>query len=139
MPRFGTEYLSSIKTAIEIMSGKIDELYNVKSDTSQIQKMVGKLQSLVELKDKQIETLEQRIDDLEQYSRIDNVIIHGVKTRHKVWSRQITPYNANTHVEDAPLEELETSEEQVVGYIDSNIHVNIQSSDISACHTLKSL
>ena len=51
--------------------------------------MVGKLQSLVELKDKQIEALEKRMDDLEQYSRIDNVIIHGLKTRHKVWSRQI--------------------------------------------------
>ena len=66
MPRLGTEDLSSIKTAIEIMSGKFDELYNVKDDTRQIQKMVGKLQSLVELKDKQIETLEKHIDDLEQ-------------------------------------------------------------------------
>ena len=71
MPRSGTEDLSSIKTAIEIMSGKIDELYNVKDDTSQIQKMVGKLQSLVELKDKRIKTLEKCFDDLEQYSRID--------------------------------------------------------------------
>ena len=120
------------------MSEKIDELYNVKNDTSQILKMVGKLQYLVELKDKQIETLEKRIDDLEQYSRIDNVIIHGLKTRHKVWSRQITPYNANTHGENSPHEELETLEEHVVGYLNSHLHVNIQSSDISTCHTLKS-
>ena len=97
MPRSDTEDLSSIKTAIEIMSGKIDELHNAKDDTSQILKMVGKLQSLVELKDKQIETLEKRIDDVKQYSRLDNVIIHGLKTRRKVWSRQVTPYNANTH------------------------------------------
>ena len=113
MPRSATEDLSSIKTAIEIMSEKIDELYNVKNDTSQILKMIEKLQSLVESKDKQIETLEKHIDDLEQYSRIDNVIIHGLKTRHKVWSRQITPYNANTHGENSPHEELETLEEHV--------------------------
>ena len=119
------------------MSGKIDELYNVNDDTSQILKMVGKLKSLVELKDKQIETFEKRIDDLEQYSRIYNVIIHGLKTRRKVWSRQILPYNANTHGEYAPHEELETLEEQVVDYLSSNLHVSIQSSDISACHTLK--
>ena len=137
MPRSGTENLSSIKTAIEIMSAKIDEIHNVKDDTSQILKMVEKLQSLVELKGKQIITLKKRIDDLEQYSRIDNVIIHGLKTRHKVWSRQITPYNANTHGENSPHEELETLEEQVVGYLHSNLHVNIQSSDISTCHTLK--
>ena len=99
------------------MSGKIGELYNAKDDTSQILKMVGNLQSLVELKDKQIETLEKRIDDLEQYSRIDNVIIHGLKTRHKVWSRQITPHNANTQVENAPHVELKTLEEHVVGYL----------------------
>ena len=48
MPRSGTEYLSSIKTAIEIMSGKIDELYDVEDDASQIKKIVGKLQYLVE-------------------------------------------------------------------------------------------
>ena len=140
MPQSGTEDLSSIKTAIEIMSGKIDELYNVKDNTSQILKVVRKLQSLVELKDKQIETLAKRIDDLEQYSRIDNVIImHGLKTRHKVWSRQITPYNANTHGENSPHEELETLEEHVVGYLNSHLHVNIQSSNISTYHTLKSL
>ena len=97
------------------------------------------MQSLIELKDKQIETPEKRIDDLEQYSTIYNVIIHGLKTRHKVWSRQITPYNANTHGENSPHEELETLEEQVVGYFNSNLHVSIQSSDISSCHTLKSL
>ena len=135
MSRSGTEDLSSIKTAIEIMSGNIDEIYNAKDDTSQILKMVGKLQSIVELKTKQIETLEKRIDDLEQYSRIDNVVIHGVKTRHKVWSRQIIPYNVNTHGENAPHEELETLEEQVVDYLNSNLHVNTQSPDISACHT----
>ena len=133
MPRSGTEDLSSIETAIDIMSGKIDEL----DDASQILKMVGKLQSLVELKDKQIETLEKRIGDLEQYSRIDNVIIHGVKTRHKVWSRQITPCNANTHGENSPHEELENLEEHV-GYLNSHLHVNIQSSDICTCHILRS-
>ena len=111
MPRSGTEDLSSKKTTFEIMSGKIDELYNVMDDTSQIQKIVGKLQSLVELKDKQIETLEKRIDDLEKHSRIDNVIIHGPKMRHKVWSRQMTPCNASSHGENAPHEELETLEE----------------------------
>ena len=52
MPRSGTADLSSIKTAIVIMSGKIDELYNVRDDASQILKMVRKLQPLVELKDK---------------------------------------------------------------------------------------
>ena len=43
MRRSATEDLSSIKTIIEIMSEKIDELYNLKDDTSQILKMVRKL------------------------------------------------------------------------------------------------
>ena len=38
---------------------------------------------------------------LEQYSRVDNVITHRLKTRHKVWSTQITPHNEGT-----PHEEL---------------------------------
>ena len=38
-------------------------------------------------------------------------------TNHKVWSRRITPTNANTHGVDAPHEELLTLEEQVVDYL----------------------
>ena len=71
------------------MSGKIDKLYNAKDDTIQMLKMVRKLQSLGELKAKQIEALEKRIDDLEQHNRFDNVIMHGLKTRHKLWSRPV--------------------------------------------------
>ena len=73
MPRSGTEDLSSIKTTIEIISGYIDELHNLKDERGEILKMVGKLQSFVQLKDKQIEALERGIDDLGQHSRIDNV------------------------------------------------------------------
>ena len=138
MPRSGTEDLSSIDTTIEIISGKIDELYNLKDDASNILKMVVKLQSLVELKDKQVEALDKHINDLELCSRIDNVIIYGLKTRHNVWSRLITPCNANTHGENVPHEELENFEEQVVVYLSSNLHVDIQSSNISVCYTLKS-
>ena len=59
MSQMGTKDISSINTTIEIMSGKIDERHNLKDDTGQIQKMVGKLQSLVELKDKQNEALQK--------------------------------------------------------------------------------
>ena len=131
MHRSGTENLSSIKTTIEIMSGNIDELHNLKDDTGQILKMVGKLQSLFELKNKQIEALEKRIDDLEQYSRIYNVIIHGLKTRHEVLSRYITPCNARTHGENAPHVELETGGTSC-GLLNSNLRVDIQSSEMNA-------
>ena len=96
MTRSGTEDISSIKTTIEIISGKIDVRYYLKDYTCKIFKMVGKFQSLVELKNKQIEALEKRIDDLEQCRRIDNVIMHRLKTRHKVCSRQITAYIVTT-------------------------------------------
>ena len=54
MPRSGTEDISSIKTAIEITSGKIDEPNNKKDDTSQILKMVRKFKSHAQLKEKHI-------------------------------------------------------------------------------------
>ena len=69
--------------------------------------MVSKLQRLVEMKDKQIQAHDKRIDDQEQYGKIDNMIIHGLKTRHRVFSRQITPHYEDIHGENALHEEFE--------------------------------
>ena len=51
--------------------------------------MVTKLQKNVESKDKQIQMLENKIDQLEQYTRLENIIITGLKTNHKSWSRRV--------------------------------------------------
>ena len=57
--------------------------------------MVTKLQEVVESKDKQIQMLENEIDELEQYTWQENIVITGFKTSHKSWSRRVTSNDAN--------------------------------------------
>ena len=80
--------------------------------------------------------LENIIDQLEQYRRHENIIIAGFKTKHKSWSHRVTSNDANCDGENAPHEELETLENQVIGYLNTNLNVNIKACDVSACHAL---
>ena len=80
--------------------------------------------------------LEDKIDQLEQYTRQENIIITGLKTSHKSCSCRVTSNDANCDGENAPHEELETLENQVIGYLNTNLDVNIKACDVSACHTL---
>ena len=116
------------------MSDKIDELSKSKQEISRILAMVTKLQEIVESKDKQIQMLENKIDQLKRYTRKQNIIITGLKTNLMSWSRRVTSNDASCDGENALHEELETLENQVIGYLNTNLNVNIKACDVSACH-----
>ncbi|KAI0237364.1 hypothetical protein LSAT2_012111 [Lamellibrachia satsuma] len=93
------------------------------------------LQSANEKKDQQVKALESRIDDLDQYSRIDDVIISGLVTTHQTYAwataTKITD-NVNTYTE-APQGELATLEDKVAKFFHCK-GIDIEPNDISACH-----
>ena len=54
------------------------------------------------------------------------------------WARRIHASNESTEGENAPDKEQDSLEHEVVSFLKKKMNVDIQSSDISACHTLKS-
>lgn len=44
---------------------------------------------MVKEKDQITENLERRIDDFAQYSRINNLIIQGLDTKHRIYARTV--------------------------------------------------
>lgn len=90
------------------------------------------LKNIVKEKDKKIDDLERRIDELEQYTRKDDLIISGLETTHRTYARAAS---GDKPGDDAPLDELETLERQVIKFFASKNMV-LQSDCISACHTL---
>ena len=133
MPR-NSDDIASFKQSIDYLSGKIDELSGIKHEVSQILCLVNKLQSIITEKDKQIGVLEARIDDLEQYKK--NIIISGLKTSQTQWNRHLFLEKGSTG-ENAPEEEKESLERQVIGYLNKKLDIDIVGNDISACHTLR--
>lgn len=113
------------------------ELAKVTSQQERLLKLVDEVTTLkimMREKDARISTLEQRIDELEQYTRRDDLVITGIKTRHRTYARMTA--NAET-TEDALREELQSLEQQVVDFLNRN-NINIRKEAISACHTLPS-
>lgn len=82
-------------------------------------------------KDKQIAFLEHRVADLEQYSRMNDVIITGLEIKSRSYARAVTEAN-NTEERD---EEQGTFEKQVISFF-SNKGISIDNNDIEACHPL---
>ena len=85
-------------------------------------------------KQERIDSLENRIDQLEQYSKRDDVIISGLKTSHKTYARAADP-DKHQREETAPEDELNSLEEQVVEFLESQ-EITLNKQGISACHVL---
>ena len=103
---------------------------------------MGDLKGLVESlkreneeKNKTIAQLQQRVEDLEQYTRQDDLIISGLKTQHKSYARA-TVTEAVTDNQNAPEDELGSLEAQVTTFIDKNMGISLMDADVSTCHTL---
>ncbi|CAL9692662.1 unnamed protein product [Knipowitschia caucasica] len=81
-----------------------------------------------------IEVLEQRVDDLEQYSRINNLIVTGIKIKPRQFARAVAP----DAVSGLPSEEeVRSVEQQVASFLQAKgIEMGLE--HVEACHPLPS-
>ena len=137
MPRNSSDDFASIKNSIDFLNEKVDKLMHAKKEISEIILLVTKFQAIIAEKDKQIECLEEKVEELEQYSRRDNIIITGLKTRHRTYARASTQVISDAHNQNAPEEELKNLEHQIIGFLNNKLELNIKPADINAFHTIK--
>lgn len=76
--------------------------------------------------------LNSQCGHLEQYIRAGGITTTGLETKHRSYARATVPETAG---EDAPPEELQTLEDQVLAFL-SNKNIMIEKKHISACHTI---
>ena len=116
-------------------SDKLDSL------CCEMAKIAGLAQEIKELKrsnaekDKRINELETRIEDLEQYSRQDNLIITGFNYQHLSYSGAANPNQDVFNHENSTEQERISLEDQVVNML-QNHDIPIDKNSISACHTI---
>ncbi|ROL49332.1 hypothetical protein DPX16_15658 [Anabarilius grahami] len=124
------EELEEIRKSLNFMSDELSKVAKQRAMLLDLMDEVKQLKNLVKEKDKRIEGLEQRIDDLEQYTRMEDLIISGLETTHRTYASMVARDKIG---EDALPEELQTK--KVIKFFESKI-VNIQSDQVVACHTL---
>ncbi|XP_049340264.1 uncharacterized protein LOC125804780 [Astyanax mexicanus] len=126
------EEMEEIRKSLNYMSEELSKVVKQQAMLLDLMGEVKQLKSLVKEKDKTIELLERRIDDLEQYTRMEDLIISGLETTHKTYASTTA---GRRNGEDAPTEELQTLEKQVIQFFESK-NMYIDSKNITACHTL---
>ncbi|KAI0212426.1 Dynein regulatory complex subunit 6 [Lamellibrachia satsuma] len=107
------------------------------SGSLHISYIVKVLQNAIEEKNEPIKHLESQIEDLEQYTRMDDVIISGLETKHQTYAEATSTSTTVETDTDAPHKETSTLEDKVVNFLKMK-HINVNCNDISACHTLGS-
>ena len=115
---------AEIKKSLDHINNRLDDLSQCKSEVSELLQLVRQLKHKNEEKDKRILLLESCIDDLEQYTRMDDVIISGLKTNHKSYARAASPSLDYTNGPLAPQGELENLESCVTRFVQDKMGVD---------------
>lgn len=127
----------AVAEQLRLLNAKIDALTNeqreVKTLVQELREQNQELRDQNQSQAQKIVTLENRVDQLEAYTRRDNVIISGLVTQHRSYAR--VAEGAVKNGEDESEEECASLEDQVVSFLEEK-HIKIDKDRISACHAL---
>lgn len=129
-----SEEMEEIKQSLNFMSEEITKVAKQQTQLLGLMEEVRELKKTVLEKDKEISLLERRMNELEQYTRMDNVIVSGLNIRHRSYARAAAGAGGRGG-EDDTMGEINSLEQQVLQFFTSK-DIDIDSSAISACHVL---
>ena len=126
------EDMEEVKKTLNYLTGEMSTILKQQATLLALMNEVRQLKSDLKERDKTINTLEKRVDELEQYTRMEDVIISGLTTRHRSYARAVS---APKEGGDPPTEEQGSLETEIINFFgEKNIH--IKSESIAACHPL---
>ena len=133
------EDIEEIKKSLNFMSQEITNVATEQKGLKLLLEEIKQLKALVQEKDNKIEQLERRIDDLEQYSRMDDLLISGLEIQ-RTYAQAAAAAAGGGGGEENPQKatsslDLPTLEHQVIKFFDSK-GITIDSTNIAACHIL---
>ena len=99
--------------------------------------MVTKLETIINQKDNETKNLQDRVEELEQFTRKENIIISGLRTRHISYARATSNSATAASMERSPQEETNAFEKHVIFFLNDKLQVDIKPDDISVCHAMR--
>lgn len=126
-----SEEVEDIKKSLDFIT---EEMTTVKTQQNRLMELLEEVKQLRLLnieKDKRIAELERRVDDLEQYSRINDLIITGIPIKPRSYARAV----AADEGDELGEREVRSVEQQVAAFLQSK-GVELDRERIEACHPL---
>ncbi len=126
------EDMEEVKKSLNFMSEELSKVVKQQVGLLDLIDEVRQLKAVIKEKDMKIEDLERRVEDLEQYTRMEDLVISGLETKHYSYAR-ITA--GDKEGEDAPRGEKFLLEQQVIKFFNDK-DIPLDSKNIAACHTI---
>lgn len=126
-----TEEGDEIKKSLDFMT---EEISTVKLQQKAILDLVEEVKALRlqnAEKDRRLVHLENRVADLEQYTRMNDVIVTGLRIKPRSYARAVTADNGGEPGE----QDVSSAEQQVAAFLQSK-GIEVDCDNIEACHPL---
>ena len=131
--RKNAEDIEELKKSLNFLSADMSTVMKQQAILMELFAEVKLLKIEAQEKDKKIHELEKRVQDIEQYTRMEDVIITGMNVKPRSYARAAAAGRADG--EDAEPEDQQSLESQMIEFFaEKDIH--IKADNIAACHTL---
>ena len=115
-----------------------EEMATVKQQQTTIMNLVAEVKALrleSKEKDKVIANLEYRVEELEQYTRMNDVIVAGLVIKPRSYAKAVSSPSNGAGEENESEEDPNSVENQVTTYLQSK-GITINKDNIEACHPI---
>lgn len=81
------EDMEDVKRSLNFVSEELSKVAKQQTGLLDLVAQVQQLKAGIKEKDKKIGELERRVDDLEQYTRMEDLVVSGLETTHRTCTR----------------------------------------------------
>lgn len=123
--------VEDLKKSMDFLS---EEVTTVSKQQKQIMVLLEKVKALKlksEEKDKKIAFLENRVSELEQFTRMNDIIVSGLETKPRSYARAVSRMENNEPNE----KDEQSADDQVTTFLQSK-GIKVDTGNIEACHPL---
>ncbi|CAJ1081219.1 hypothetical protein DPX16_5388 [Xyrichtys novacula] len=123
--------MEELKESINMMSSDITNLMKQNTTITGLLTEIKLLKTKNMEQEKKIAFLENRVSDLEQYSRMNDVVVSGLQTKPRPYARAVSTETSS----ETTMPDQDSIEQQVIAFFDSK-GISVKSDNIEACHPL---
>ncbi|CAL8325988.1 unnamed protein product [Merluccius merluccius] len=128
------EDVESIKESLDFLSAEVAAIKQQQKTILDLVLEVKQLKLQNAEKDKQLLYLDNRVADLEQYTRMNDIIVTGLQIKPRSYAKAASATVNNGDQEPNELDAISV-EQQVAAFLDTR-GIKLDCDDIEACHTL---
>lgn len=127
-----TEEVDDIKKSLDFLSEEVSAVRTQQKNILALVDEVKMLRMQNEEKDKRLAYLESRVADLEQYTRINDIVITGLPIKPRSYARAVS---AGSEGEPGCELDASSTEQQVAAFLQSK-GIALDYNQVEACHPL---